>query len=299
MRSSCGTLQIIIKPLNLREELQLDSILTKLNEMKKTISTLVFLVFIISIFAQETKQFKKWNLGISFTPNISFLYNPTNYTEYLGVSDPSGAAIRDKPLLELTNFGLRIRYSINKDSEIETGLIYSIKDYKTPLYNGGIEPEWRASGLTPFFDIPLLYKRNLLDIQSSKLKLTCGIVTSIPFFDWSKVLWGIFLYEYVSNGNGTVVITKNNDAYPICMNVSVGLKLSTNDNKRLFFELGPVFQSAIMPFSKKLDGNRIILDDDNHYLLVSNPDKGFAPYFIGFDFILHFNSYKKNKSAKE
>ena len=76
------------------------------------------------------------------------------------------------------------------------------------------------------------------------------------------------------------------------MNFNLGLRLLKI--KSIIFNLSLVcFQSAIMPFSRKIGGN--IIKVGNHELIVSNPEKGYMPCFIGFDLILRFNFFDLTK----
>lgn len=269
--------------------------------MKKTIITLICLLHIFSLVAQEPELNKKWSLGISFTPNYSFLHNPSDYTDYFGeityygYNYRSASAIKDHPIFEYMNFGLRFSYSLNKDSEIETGLILSNKDYYSP--QGMINDEMPVIYFNPglyFIDIPITYKYKILDIGTHNLKLTGGLIAGIPLYEHVNGNHELELYNIASTGADDFVITKNFDFYPLCMSVNIGLRFSTNDNKRFNFDFGPVFQSAIMPFSRKPEGNTIDLTGSGHTITVLNPDKGFAPYFIGFDLIFKMNFSKKS-----
>jgi hypothetical protein len=208
---------------------------------------------------------------------------------------PSVSAIKDYPKFEFKNFGLRFTYSLNQESEIETGLILSNKDFYSPQgWLCNIMPMIYFYPKLYFMDIPIIYKYKIFDMGILNLNLIGGIIASIPLFEYVNSSYEFPLYHVAYTDPQFRVLTKNLDFYPLCMNVNIGFRFTGNNTKKFKFEFGPVFQSAIMPFSKKIEGNTVDLGINNNPTTVLNPDKGFAPYFIGFDLIFSFNFYKKN-----
>lgn len=268
--------------------------LAKIN-MKKILITLVLSILFLNSIAQELELKKKWSLGFSYTPNISYLYNPTVYfggQVPTGYSYQSKKSVRDLPIFEFMNFGIRISAVLNEKNEIETGVILSNKDYYSP--QGLIHDEMPFARFKPrayFIDVPLIYKHNISIIGNYNLNLIGGVIGSVPLY--KHIDFPGELYLYATDGN-EFALTQNLDFYPLCMNFNLGLRLLKNKINNIQFEFGPVFQSAIMPFSRKIEGN-IIKVRGNHELIVSNPEKGYMPCFIGFDLILRFNFFDLTK----
>ncbi len=181
--------------------------------MKKAYFTLLLFFLFFNTTAQEVGLKKKWSLGFSFTPNISYLYNPTNYFEDV-VPTRYNTTVKDKPILEHINFGIRISNVLNKKAEIETGIILSNKDYNSP--RGWIHDImlWGYSKPKIFFiEVPLIYKHNISKIGNYNLNLTGGIIASIPIYEY--IDYPVILYHYATDGQD-YVITQNLDFYPLC-----------------------------------------------------------------------------------
>jgi hypothetical protein len=264
--------------------------------MKKVFSTLLLFILFFNAIAQEVEPKKKWSLGFSFTPNISYLYNPT---KYFGGVVPTGynyrsmTSVKDRPLFELMNFGIRISNVLNEKAEIETGIIFSNKDYYAP--QGWINDEMPYLYFRPrsyFIEVPLIYKHNISRIGNYNLNLIGGIIASIPIYKYIDYSPELYLFASYDNENA---LTRNLDYYPFCMNINLGVRFLRNKINNIQFEFGPIFQSAIMPFSRKIEGNTIDVRGYNGDFVVINPEKGYMPYFIGFDLILRFNFFDLTK----
>lgn len=267
--------------------------------MKKTIITLILIAYIFNLSAQNNITSRKWSIGISFTPNLSYLHNPTNYMDYLGeivyfgYNYRSASAIKDHQKFDFINFGVRLSYTLNEKSDIETGIILSNKDYYSP--QGLIGDEMPMIYFQPklyFFDIPIIYSYCLLS-KEYDIKFLGGIIASIPLFEYVNSNYELPLYNVTYTSMQSIVLTKNMDFYPLCINANISFRFTKNNNKKIKFEYGPVFQSGIMPFSKKLSGNEIDIYGNGNMITILNPEKGFTPFFIGFDLILSYNFYGK------
>jgi hypothetical protein len=201
--------------------------------------------------------------------------------------------VKDRPVWEYVNFGVRISSTVNDKTEIETGIILSKKDYYSP--QGWIHDEMPGGYIRPmslFIEVPLIYKHNISKIGNYNINLIGGIISSIPLYKYLD--YPAELYLYASDFN-EYVLTRNLDYYPICMNINLGVRFLRNKINNIQFEFGPVFQSAIMPFSRKIEGNTIDVRGFYEDIVVSNPEKGYMPYFIGFDLILRFNFFDLTK----
>lgn len=198
--------------------------LAKIN-MKKILITLVLSILFLNSIAQELELKKKWSLGFSYTPNISYLYNPTVYfggQVPTGYSYQSKKSVRDLPIFEFMNFGIRISAVLNEKNEIETGVILSNKDYYSP--QGLIHDEMPFARFKPrayFIDVPLIYKHNISKIGNYNLNLIGGVIGSVPLY--KHIDFPGELYLYATDGN-EFALTQNLDFYPLCMNFNLDRK---------------------------------------------------------------------------
>lgn len=260
--------------------------------MKRFFLTIIVLSMTITSFSQEKELKKKWSLGFSFTPNISYLYSPSTYFEGEDLTLPYNSSVelllKDRPILEMVNFGIRISKVFENGNEIETGLTLSNKDYS---HRRGsvidIMPYLYSKPKIYFIELPITYKHKLRELGNYNMSIMGGIIASFPLYE--EIEYSSDLYHYASSFQ-SIEMTQNLDFYPVCMNINLGIRFLRNVNRNIQFEFGPVFQSAIMPFSKKVEGNTIRVDK-NRDIKIVNPDKGYSPYFIGVDLILRFNFF--------
>lgn len=210
---------------------------------------LIMILFPVLLIGQmDSIKYKKFAIGVNFSPDYSYRIDNTVLNSY------SYTSISNLPKYGYTT-GASLAYVLGKRMAIETGVFFSDKGQQTTnsistnwiTPNGTVQPPFKSKTNHHYYFIDIPVKANFY-ILTKRFKLYTSLGISTNLFLSKKA---ISKTTYSDGTSETIVSNNYNSATIPSVNFSglIGIGVSYDINKKWTLKIEPVYRQCIKPIT--------------------------------------------------